>query len=81
MDEKVPGIDRCLTTEESQELQVAWSGLQTALQPLGELVQHGAEVDFDELHATFLNVSNDFEKVAHLIMRAKQIRLLHSGHI
>ena len=81
MDDRVPGIGRCLTAEESQELQVAWGGLQSALQPLGKLVQRAADVDCDELHDTFLNVSDDFEKVAHLIMRAKQIRLLHSGHI
>ncbi len=81
MNETAPGSEKCLTTEESQELQAAWSGLQAALRPLGELVQRATDIDCDELHDTFLNVSDDFDKVEHLIMRAKQIRLIRAGHI
>ena len=80
MDETVPSTDRCLTTSERRELQAAWASLQSALQPLGDLVGQADLVDCDKLHETFLSLSDEFEKVEHLIMRAKQIRLLHAGH-
>lgn len=84
MSERIPGSDKCLTVDERRDLEVAWAEMQVSLGPVGELVGHADEVDCDELHAAFLNLSNAFDKVEHLIMRSKQIRLIrttHAGHV
>ena len=81
MDQMAPGSDRCLTSDEAQELHTAWTGFEAALRPLGALVQRATDIDCDELHDTFLTVADDFERVEHVIMRAKQFRLMRSGHI
>ena len=80
MDETIPSTNMCLTTAERRELQQAWTRMLAALQPLGDLVDHADEVDCNMLHQAFLKLADEFENVEHLVMRAKQIRLLHAGH-
>ena len=84
MSETIPGSDKCLTFDERRDLEAAWAAMQMALEPVAELVGRADEVDCDELHEAFLNLSNAFDKVEHLIMRSKQIRLIrttHAGHM
>ena len=83
MSESIPGSDKCLTFDERRDLETAWAAMQVSAGFVGELVGRADEVDCDELHEAFLNLSNAFDKVEHLIMRSKQIRLIrttHAGH-
>ncbi len=80
MDELVPGTQRCMTPDERRELQAAWADLRTAIQPFTGMVDHADEIDCSALHAAFLSLTDEFDKVEHLVMQAQQIRQLHAGH-
>ena len=76
MDDTNPSGERCLTSDERRELEANWRAFQAELQPFGEMVEHAAEVDCDELHDAFLRVADVFDEVERVVMRAQQIRLL-----
>ncbi len=76
MDDMNPSEERCLTPEERRELEGSWRAFQMELQPFGEMVEHAAEVDCDELHDAFLRLADVFDEVERVVMRAQQIRLL-----
>jgi hypothetical protein len=80
MDRLDQQTERCLTDDERAELTASWTTLQSALEVVGSQVAGADPIDCDQLHAAFLQLSDAYEGVEHLVMRAKQWRLLHAAH-
>lgn len=80
MDQLDPQTEQCLTDDERAELRSAWIALQSALDPIGKQVTGAEPVDCDQLHGSLLALSDAYEQVEHLVMRARQWRLLHAAH-
>ena len=80
MDRLDPQTEKCLTDDERAELSAGWHSLQNALASVGGQIEGPDPVDCDVLHAAFLELSDAYEQVEHLVMRAKQWRLLHAAH-
>lgn len=75
-----PGNEQCLTPEEQRELQQHWEALQAALGPVGTQIESTENVDCDQLYTQFLRLGDAFEAFEHVLMRTKQVRILHSTH-
>jgi hypothetical protein len=75
-----PANEQCLTPEEQRELQELWAELQAALGPVGTRIESTEDVDCDQLYTQFLRLGDAFEAFEHVLMRTKQIRMLHSAH-
>jgi hypothetical protein len=75
-----PVGERCLTSEERQEIKEAWNNLRDALEPMDRMVGDPEEIDCENLYATCLRCSEAFDAFQHAVMRAKQVRLLHAAH-
>jgi hypothetical protein len=80
MDRLDPQTERCLTDDERTELTAGWKTLQSALEVVGSQVAGADPIDCDQLHESFLQLSDAYEGVEHLVMRAKQWRFLHAAH-
>ena len=78
MDQPDPREETCLTPEERQEVDAAWQTLQTALQPVGAMIDQGDLIDCDDLHTAFLLLADTFERLERAVMRPQQIRLHHA---
>lgn len=75
-----PANEQCLTPDEQRELREHWAALQAALVPVAARIESTENVDCDELYTQFLLLGDAFEAFEHVLMRTKQIRMLHAAH-
>jgi len=75
-----PANEQCLTPEEQRELEEHWEALQAALGPVGTQIKSTEDVDCNQLYTQFLQLGDAFEAFEHVLMRTKQVRMLHASH-